>query len=151
MAVVLLMTMIQGPAPTIEIRGPKTKLTCTLTDASDIMSITTKTSAQRHSVKVRQAHDQNSPQFYQAWKGSEKLSSVLFKVYKPGDPKTYKIITLTNATISNIQGFKGGRSVSVEGKDTYELEEVSFNFQTIKVENIAGSTSTSDDWTTPNQ
>ena len=63
-------------------------------------------------------------------------------------------ITLVNATLVNIGRYlapvttpKGSHTSSQESEDTYELEEYSFTFQSIVVENLAGSTSTTDDVT----
>ena len=92
-----------------------------------------------------------------AHEGHGSAPKVIFKVYKPGDPTKYKIVTLGNAIITKVvKGVKQPNTGktnanSHEKGGTGELENFSFTFEKISVENITGSTSTSDDWTSNNQ
>jgi len=154
----LLLIMSQGTASlraqnkggTMTITGPRTKVTGALKDATSVMNVTLKNvaSKQHDVIMITKERDGSSPVLYDALSTKEVLTQVVFKVFKPGDPSKYKTITLTNATISSINPTKA-RTSGIQ-VDTHELEEVKFTFQKIEVENIAGSTSASDDWNANN-
>jgi type VI secretion system Hcp family effector len=158
-AATLLLIVSQGTASlraqdkggTMTITSASTKITGKLKDATSVMNVTLKNvSSKQHEVlTVTREMDASSRQLMKAVNSKEVLSQVVFKVFKPGDPSKYKTITLTNAIISSINPIKARTSGTQV--DTHELEEVSFRFEKIIVENIAGSTSTSDDWTANNQ
>jgi type VI secretion system Hcp family effector len=136
----------------IDIQGSRTKVTGTLQDAATIMAITTKNAGamKGQTITIGRETDPSSPNLYQAYQTKEVLPKVVFKVFKPGDPTKYKIITLTNATITKA----GSRSPQPNTGHTGgkpQQENISFTFTEISVQYFAGSTSTSDDWTANNQ
>ena len=153
-AATLLLIVSQGTAPlraqnkggTMTITGPRTKVTGSLRDATSVMNVTLKNvaSKQHDILTVTREKDEASPQLMKVVSTKEVLSKVVFKVFKPGDPSKYKIITLTNAVITSINSIKERTSGS--RVDTHELEEVHFTFQKIEVENVAGGKSATDDW-----
>ncbi len=157
-AATLLLLISQGAASlraqnkggTMTITGPRTKITGTLKDATSVMNVTMKNvaSKQHDVITVTKEKDESSPLLLKAASTNEVLSQVVFKVFKPGDPSKYKTITLTNAIISSVSATKARTSGTQV--DTHELEEIKFTFQKIEVENIAGSTSASDDWNANN-
>ena len=148
--------MAQGGS--IDIQGSRTKIAGTVQDLRSIMAITTKNvgSEKGQTITIGREVDASSVNLHQAVSAKEVLPKVIFKVFKPGDPTRYKIITLTNATIVKVssrapQPNTGHSNASAHVKDNSQMEDVSFTFTAIEIENIAGSTSTSDDWTAPNQ
>jgi type VI secretion system Hcp family effector len=156
-AATLLLVISQGTASlraqnkggTMTITGPSTKVTGSLKDATSVMNVTLKNvaSKQHDILTVTREKDQTSPLLMKAVSNKEVLSQVVFKVFKPGDASKYKTITLTNALITSIKPAKPNlQNSESQAHNTNELEEVSFTFQKILVENIAGSTSASDDW-----
>jgi len=94
----------------------------------------------------------SSPQLLQAHWTSEVFSEVILESVGRPDSGAGEVvierITLTNAIISEIRRFAELGSGEHAEHDTDQLEEISFVFQAIKVENLPASTSTSDDWTT---
>ena len=137
----------------IDIQGSRTKVTGTIADATTIMAITTKNvgSARGQTITIGREKDAASPNLYQAVNTKEVLPRVIFKVFKPGDPTRYKIITLTNAVIAKVSSRPKQPNTGHSNANTHEMEDVSFTFTAIDVQNFAGSTSTSDDWTANNQ
>jgi type VI secretion system Hcp family effector len=136
----------QNKGGTMTITGPRTKISGSLRDATSVMNVTLKNvaSKQHDVLTVTREKDASSPLLMKAVSTREVLSQVVFKVFKPGDPSKYKTITLTNALITSISPIKARTSGSQV--DIHELEEIHFTFQKIVVENVAGSTSASDDW-----
>jgi type VI secretion system Hcp family effector len=102
-------------------------------------------------ITIGREKDAASSNLYQAATTKEVLPKVVFKVFKPGDPTRYKIITLTNATIVKVSGRTKQSNTGHSNASTHEMEDVSFTFSAINIQNFAGSTSTSDDWTANNQ
>jgi|SRR5580698_6942190 type VI secretion system Hcp family effector len=157
-AATLLVIISHGIAPlraqnkggTMTVTGPRTKVTSALKDATSVMNVTLKNvaSKQHDVITITRERDGSSPVLYDALTTKEVLTQVIFKVFKPGDPSKYKTITLTNATISSINPAKARTSGTQA--DTHELDEIKFTFQKIEVENLAGSTSASDDWNANN-
>jgi type VI secretion system Hcp family effector len=149
--------MAQGGS--IDIQGSRTKFTGTAQDLTSIMAITTKNvgSAKGQTITIGKERDGASPNlFKECVNTKEVLPKVIFKVFKPGDPTRYKIITLTNATIVKVasrapQPNTGHSNAKAHENDSSQMEDVSFTFTAIDIQNFAGSTSTSDDWTANNQ
>lgn len=143
----------QSGGGSIDIQGSRTKVTGTIADAKTIMAITTKNvgSARGQTITIGREKDAASPNLYQAVNTKEVLPRVIFKVFKPGDPTRYKIITLTNAVIAKVSSRPKQPNTGHSNANTHEMEDVSFTFTAIDVQNFAGSTSTSDDWTANNQ
>jgi len=150
---------VQGVVGSIDIQGSRTKFTGSLKEATTIMDITTKNVGTKkgQTITITREVDAASPQLFQACISKEVLPKVIFKVYKPGDPTKYKIVTLEGAIITKVvKGVKQPTSAKPnpnthKQNDTSDMENLSFTFTAIKVENIAGSTSTTDDWTSNNQ
>lgn len=97
----------------------------------------------------------STPQIFQALVSNESLTSVLFEFIHTtpdGAEEVYQTVKLANATVSKVRQITGvGESASTAKTqatyDTHELEEVSFTYQRIEVENLPGQTSAMDDWT----
>jgi type VI secretion system Hcp family effector len=153
-AATLLLILSQGPASLraqntvgeMTITGPHTKVTSKLKEATTVMNVTMKNvaSKQHETLTVTREVDAASPLLLKAFNTKEVLTEVSFKVFKPGDPKIYKIITLTNATITKINTIKG-RAGGAQN-DIHELEEFSFTFQKITYTNVSGGKTATDDW-----
>lgn len=96
-----------------------------------------------------------SPQLFQALVTNEVLKSVLIEFFHTtpeGAEECYHTVKLVNATVSKIaqstgSGESAGSAKTAASHDTHELEEISFTYQRIEVENIPGQTSAEDDWT----
>ncbi len=99
----------------------------------------------------------SSPQIFQSLVTNEILKSVLFEFIQTtpeGAEEIYHTIKLVNATVSQVRYMTGGQTVEGSGSakhsasyDTHELEEVSFTYQRIEIENKNGKTAAFDDWT----
>ncbi len=97
----------------------------------------------------------SSPQLFQALVTNEVLTSVqleFFHTTPDGLEEVYHTIRLVNATVSKLAqstgtGESSGSSKTSATYDTHELEEISFTYQRIEVENLPGQTSAEDDWT----
>jgi type VI secretion system secreted protein Hcp len=97
-----------------------------------------------------------TPQLFQALTTNETLDSVEIefeKVNANGEEYVYHTIKLTNASIFEIRQYTreyqlqaGQTSKHPGGIDTGELEDVSFTFQKIEMENKDGKTTSADDW-----
>lgn len=147
----LLAQNVQPVAGTLEIKGSHTKVSSSLRDATMIINITSKNvDTRKHDpITVIREVDAASPKLYEALSTNEALQEVVLKVYKPGDPKKYKIVTLQGATISKIS--KVNSQHSGGQNDTHELEEISFTFAKITFTNVMGGKSATDDWLTGNR
>lgn len=145
--------LAQSTGSTIDIQGSRTKFTGTLKDASAIMAITSKNvaAAKGQTITITRERDGSSPLLFSACDSREVLGKVIFKVFKPGDPSKYKIITLVNASIVKVDPPAKQPNTAKSNSDTHVKENISFTFTQIDVQYISGSTSTSDDWETPNQ
>ena len=96
-----------------------------------------------------------TPQIFQALVNNEILKSVLFEFIHTtpdGMEEVYQTVKLANATVSKLRQITGKGESADTAKtqaayDTHELEEVSFTYQRIEVENLPGKTSAVDDWT----
>ncbi len=92
----------------------------------------------------------STPQLFQACVTNEILKSVLFEYIHTtpeGKEEVYFTIKLTNATVSELRQYTAQSAKHQESGDTHELEDVSFTFQKIDMENKAFKTAASDDWT----
>ena len=98
-----------------------------------------------------------SPQLFSAHWTQEVLSTVVIEIIGRPDTRAGEVvverITLTNATIANYKTYHGFQTPpkkhpgsGSETVHTNELEQFELTFQKITVANVAGSTSTSDDW-----
>ena len=90
-----------------------------------------------------------SPQLFQALVTNENLKSVLFEFVKTnakGEEEIYHTITLTNAAVSNIKSYLDLTDTTGDAYDAHELEDVSFVFQKIEMENKEGKTQAVDSW-----
>ena len=144
---------VESIGGSIDIQGSRTKVTGSLTDATTIMAITKRNvaTARGQTITIERETDATSPNLYQALNTREVLSKVIFKVYKPGDPTKYKIITLENAIITKISKGTKPSSPGKTNDNNHEKEEIGFTFQKISLAYFGGSTSTSDDWNANNQ
>jgi type VI secretion system secreted protein Hcp len=90
-----------------------------------------------------------SPQLYTALVTNEILKSVVFEFTKTnpnGEESVFHKITLTNATVSNIRSYLDLTDTSGDPFDGRTLEDVSFVYQKIAMENLDGKTTAIDDW-----
>ncbi len=89
-----------------------------------------------------------SPQIFQALVTNELLDSVQFDFIRTnadGEEEIYYRIRLTNANISDLKQYMDDTKHANQ-YDTRMLEDVSFTFQKIEVEDLPGKTMASDDW-----
>ena len=87
-----------------------------------------------------------SPQFYTAAVTNEVLKSVLFEFVATtptGKQDVYYTIKLTNASIVNFKQYTA--NLPEGGTQTFELEDVSFTFQKMDIQNQAAGTAASGD------
>lgn len=91
-----------------------------------------------------------SPQILQALATNETLNPVIFEFTRmtpDGKEQVYQTITMTNATIVNVN-----RSLGPDGSQeihSNEIEVVEFTFQKITMQDTAGGTVFTDDWAAP--
>jgi len=149
----LMAQRVESLGGSIDIQGSRTKVTGTIQDATTIMAITTRNVAttKGQTITIGREQDAASVNLHQAVTTKEVLPKVIFKVFKPGDPTRYKIITLLNATIVKVSTRTKQPNTGKTNANTHEMEDVSFTFTAIDIQNIAGSASTSDDWTANSQ
>jgi len=95
----------------------------------------------------------SSPLFLNAHWTNEVISEVIVECIGRDSTGAKEVvterITLTNANIIEVIRFSAQSAKDASRHDTDHLESISFRFQKIVVENIAGSTSASDDWLAP--
>ena len=80
---------------------------------------------------------------------NEVLKSVVFEFTKAnanGEESVFHKVTLTNATVSNIRSYLDLTDTSGDPFDGRTLEDVSFVYQKIAIENLDGKTAAIDDW-----
>jgi|SRR6516225_5127743 type VI secretion system secreted protein Hcp len=97
-----------------------------------------------------------SPQIFQALTNNEAIDSVeleFTRINPNGEEYVYHTIKLTNANIIEIRQYTahshsetGQAAGHTPSADTFELEDVSFTFQKIEIENKDGKTTSSDNW-----
>jgi len=88
----------------------------------------------------------SSPQLVTAAVTNEVLDSVLFEFIETnanGEEVVFHTLKLTNASVASI---KQDVKAVAGGKDLQDLEEVSFAFQSIEMENQDGKTMAADSW-----
>lgn len=122
----------QSPAPTFEIQGTKTKLTGVLIDAKDLEKATPRSAAAspaHQPIKIVRAVDASSPLLFKSCTTGEKLGTVTFKVYKPGDPTKFKYVTLKDAIITKIEPV----SWSGAHDDSGPAEKITFQFGKVEI------------------
>jgi type VI secretion system secreted protein Hcp len=93
-----------------------------------------------------------SPQLYQALVTNEVLSAVLFEFLKTdpnGKEVVYYTIKLTDAAVSDIRSYLDLTGKGASRYDGRELEDVSFTFRKIEIDDLESKTSASDDWASP--
>jgi type VI secretion system secreted protein Hcp len=83
----------------------------------------------------------SSPIFANALSTNENITKVTFEF-------SHQKITLTGAHITSIRRYIGVPS-GTEPADSRELEDISFTFQKITVDDTIGNTTASDDWNAP--
>jgi type VI secretion system secreted protein Hcp len=113
----------------------------------DTRSGTVKGARTKHLIVVTKEIDPASPKLFQAFTGNESLKSVVIKLTtKTPDGKhmASRTVTLTDAVISKIR--KDGPDLNLS-----HLEEISYAYRLILVQNADGSTSTTDDMTAHDQ
>jgi type VI secretion system secreted protein Hcp len=104
---------------------------------------------QHKPILITKEWDAASPQLYKALVENEILDSVLFEFVKTnaqGQEFVYHTIKLTNANVSDIKAYLDLTDTTGDAYDAHELEDVSFTFQKIEIENKEGKTSAADDW-----
>jgi type VI secretion system secreted protein Hcp len=90
-----------------------------------------------------------SPQLFQALVSNEQIKTAVFEFVKTnanGEEYVYHRIKLTNASITGIKSYLDLTDASGDVYDAHELEDVSFVFQKIEIENLDGKTSAADNW-----
>jgi type VI secretion system secreted protein Hcp len=135
---------IQGLSFSYEIKSPR-----------DVSTGQASGKRQHSPIKIVKEWGAATPQIFTALTTNEVLPEVTLefrRVNANGEEYIYYKIKLTNASVSGIrqftnQGLADGSSAKHSSStDTMELEEVSFTFQKIEVENIDGKTMGVDDW-----
>ena len=100
-------------------------------------------------IVVTKEWDAASPQLFNALVDNETLKTVLFEFVKTdqaGKEVVYYTVTLTNAVVSNLRSYVDLTDTSGDSFDAHALEEVSFVFQKIEIENKESATVAIDDW-----
>ena len=100
-------------------------------------------------IVITKEWDAASPQIFSALVTNETLKSVLFEFVKAdaaGHEEIYYTVTLTNAVVSNVHSYLDLTDTSGDKFDARELEDVSFVFQRIEIENKESKTMAEDDW-----
>ena len=97
---------------------------------------------QHHPVMFTKEWGAATPQILTAEANNENLKSVLFEFFKTtlnGQEYVFQTVTLTNASISDVKQY-------TDKSGFLELDEISFTFQKIEVDNKDGKTMFLDDW-----
>jgi type VI secretion system secreted protein Hcp len=92
--------------------------------------------------------DAASPQLFAALASNEALQSVEFEFVRSnpiGKETVFETVKLTQATISSIRQYIGVPSAG-DPADPRPLEDVSFTFRKIEINNTEGRTGATDDW-----
>ena len=93
-----------------------------------------------------------SPQLFQALVTNEVLTAVVLEFVKTdpaGREVVYYRVTLTNAAVSDLRSYLDLTEVDGDPYDGRALEDVSFTFAKIELENLEAKTSAVDDWSSP--
>jgi type VI secretion system secreted protein Hcp len=97
---------------------------------------------QHHPVMFTKEWGAATPQILAAEATNENLTTVLFQFFKTdvtGKEYVFQTVKLTNASISDVKQY-------TDKSGFFEIDEVSFTFQKIEVDNTDGKTSFVDDW-----
>jgi type VI secretion system secreted protein Hcp len=106
-------------------------------------------------VKITKEWGAASPQALQACSTNEALTEIdieFIKVKDDGTEYTYQTLTLTKATLAGVRRFTGNSTTGESSSrhksadDTMELEEWSFTFQKIQLDDADGKTTMMDNW-----
>jgi type VI secretion system secreted protein Hcp len=135
-------------------RGTQSKIPCIrfcseTTSPRDAATGQASGKRQHHPITITKEWDASSPQIFQALVTNEILKGVLFEFMKTdasGQEYVYHTIKLTNATVSQIKSYLDLTDTSGDPYDAHELEDVSFTFQKVEIENKDGKTMAVDDW-----
>jgi len=165
-----IMTITGKSDGALKARGGSSGDLTSVVDVSAIMVLKRKdiASGSHGPVTITKTVDPASPNIMQAHTTGEVLPKISFKLYKPGDNTKWKVVTFDNAIITGLtvkKGVKNPNGDPGKGKanqqpapaststssDTGDHEEVSFTYQTLEIVYYSGgSTSTTDDWNSPN-
>jgi len=101
---------------------------------------------QHRPVTISKEWGASSPQLFQAAVTNENLKSVLFEfpvTDAHGVEVVHYSIKLTNASVASYKMYTVEHATSGH---TFEVEDVSFTFQKIQMDDLAGKTAAGDDW-----
>lgn len=120
----------------------------------DPKSGTVKGARKQHLIVVTKEIDPASPKLFIAYSGNEVLSSVVFHLTQKTPDSRSKVprtVTLTDVVIATIR--RDGVDLNPQGSSStaVHMEELSYSYRSILVQNTDGSTSTTDDVTANNQ
>jgi type VI secretion system secreted protein Hcp len=102
---------------------------------------------QHHPVTITKEWGAATPQLFQALVTNEVLKTVQLEFVQPtatGKNQVYHTIKLINAVVSDIKQYSG--EATDPSADIRELEDISFTFERIELENIPGKAIATDDW-----
>jgi type VI secretion system secreted protein Hcp len=95
----------------------------------------------------------SSPQFLQAHWTNEVLNEVVLEIVSRTDDGTKEFvlerITLTDAVVVAVRRYSATHAKDTVTTDVDHLEDISFRFRQIMVENPKAGTSTTDNWEAP--
>ena len=103
----------------------------------------------RKPITITKEWDAASPQLFQALVSNETLKSVLFEFVKTkpnGTEEIYYTVTIEDGGVSNIKSYLNLTDTSGDPYDAHALEDVSFVFRKIEIENKEGKTAAAADW-----
>jgi type VI secretion system secreted protein Hcp len=108
----------------------------------------------QHLIVITKEIDPASPKLFIAYNGNEVLSSVVFHLTQKTPDSRSKVprtVTLTDVVISTIR--RNGVDLNPQGSSSsaVHMEELSYSYLSILIQNTDGSTSTTDDVTANNQ
>ena len=121
-----------------------------ITSPKDLSTGATTGKRQHQPVVIVKEWGAASPQLFQSVFTNEILKKITIQLYNTnsdGAETLFQTITLTNASIFKIRQFIDNPNiVQGIGDSSMPLEEISFTFQKIQIDNNAGQTSASDNW-----
>lgn len=106
---------------------------------------------QHHPVVITKEWDASTPQIFQALVTNEVLKSVVLEFIRTapqGKEEVFYTVTLTNGAVADVRQFFQGEAPPGQPAGPRDLEDVSFTFQKIELENVPGKTVAVDDWAT---
>jgi type VI secretion system secreted protein Hcp len=115
----------------------------------DVDTGLSKATRQHRPVTVEKEWGAASPQIFRALTRNELLPSVVFEFWKSdktGAEQVYHTIKLKNATVSSLKMSADEVESERDPHGRGEIEEISFTFETIQLENVAGDTRATDTW-----